>query len=256
VSSPWLQHLVCEPEATRGAPPRHRRTFGLDLFVSLSFGLVSGRFGAPGACPAASGLRVLPGVSWEGTRRATQRHDGIRIDLREACRSSVTRSVCGTWEMQRYFPRNGPRANAGDKWRGRPLTPRCTICCSVYCPVYHHTAAAAPLRFAALGSGAFTKRSHPDRQTDRQIVFTYRTTVCRPDNLLFGVAVLTQVCETRTLVIVHVHILFVAHVFTARYISPQLPELSNEVSNLVQRLTMALAAAKRCANYVTNESHM
>jgi hypothetical protein len=44
--------------------------------------IVSGRFGAPGACPAASGLRVLPGVPWEGTRRATQRHDGTRIDLR------------------------------------------------------------------------------------------------------------------------------------------------------------------------------
>jgi hypothetical protein len=118
-------------------------------------------------------------VSWEGTRRATQRHDGIRIDLREACRSSVTRSVCGTWEMQRYFPRNGPRANAGDKWRGRPLTPRCTICCSVYCPVYHHTAAAAPLRFAALGSGAFTKRSHPDRQTDRLCLLIERRCAAR-----------------------------------------------------------------------------
>ena len=90
---PWLQHLACEPEATRGAPPRHRRLFGVDLFLSLSFWPVSGRFGAPGACPAASGLRVLPGVPWEGTRRATQRHDGTRINLREACRSSVTRSV-------------------------------------------------------------------------------------------------------------------------------------------------------------------
>ena len=90
---PWLQHLACEPEATRGAPPRMRRLFGVDLFLSLSFWPVSGRFGAPGACPAASGLRVLPGVPWEGTRRATQRHDGTRINLREACRSSVTRSV-------------------------------------------------------------------------------------------------------------------------------------------------------------------
>ena len=76
---PWLQHLACEPEATRGAPPRMRRLFGVDLFLSLSFWPVSGRFGAPGACPAASGLRVLPGVPWEGTWRATQRHDGTRI---------------------------------------------------------------------------------------------------------------------------------------------------------------------------------
>ena len=86
---PWLQHLACEPEATCGAPPRHRRLFGVDLFLSLSFWPVSGRFGAPGACPAASGLRVLPGVPWEGTRRATQRHDGTRINLREACRQSL-----------------------------------------------------------------------------------------------------------------------------------------------------------------------
>jgi hypothetical protein len=69
------------------------RLFGVDLFLSLSFWPVSGRFGAPGACHVASGLRVLPGVPWEGTRRATQRHDGTRINLREACRSSVTRSV-------------------------------------------------------------------------------------------------------------------------------------------------------------------
>ena len=62
-------YLACEPEATRGAPPRMRRLIGVDLFLSLSFWPVSGRFGAPGACPAASGLRVLPGVPWEGKGR-------------------------------------------------------------------------------------------------------------------------------------------------------------------------------------------
>ena len=63
-------------ELTRVAACRFHHIGGVTK-RSLSFWPVSGRFGAPGACPAASGLRVLPGVPWEGTRRATQRHDGI-----------------------------------------------------------------------------------------------------------------------------------------------------------------------------------
>jgi hypothetical protein len=255
VSSPWLQHLVCEPEATRGAPPRHRRTFGLDLFVSLSFWLVSGRSGAPGACPAASGLRVLPGVSWEGTRRATQRHDGTRIDLRGGL--PIFSHLIRMWYLgnAKMFPSERPTCQRRRQvaWATADTSLYYLLFCLLPCLPPHRRRCATSLRRAGLRC---VHEKVAPRQTDRQIVFTYRTTVCRPDNLLFGVAVLTQVCETRTLVIVHVHILFVAHVFTARYISPQLPELSNEVSNLVQRLTMALAAAKRCANYVTNESHM
>ena len=37
-----------------------RKIFWVDLFLLLSFLLVSGRFGPPRACPAASDRRVLP----------------------------------------------------------------------------------------------------------------------------------------------------------------------------------------------------
>jgi hypothetical protein len=40
-------------------PPRMRKLFWVDLFLLLSFLLVSGRFGPPGACPAASDRRAL-----------------------------------------------------------------------------------------------------------------------------------------------------------------------------------------------------
>ena len=52
---PLVAASVCEPEAAplRG-PRRMRKLFWVDLIVLLSFLLVSGRFGPPGACPAAS----------------------------------------------------------------------------------------------------------------------------------------------------------------------------------------------------------
>ena len=54
---PLVAASVCEPEAGRAA-----ELFWVDLFLLLSFLLVSGRFGPPGACPAASDPRVLPFV--------------------------------------------------------------------------------------------------------------------------------------------------------------------------------------------------
>ena len=51
---PLVAASVCEPEAGRAA-----ELFWVDLFLLLSFLLVSGRFGPPGACPAASDRRAF-----------------------------------------------------------------------------------------------------------------------------------------------------------------------------------------------------